>query len=78
MRKLKNWLAAHTSTDLQSGTVTDWAVEAHTIAVEHAYADVPAHGRIGARYFERNLPFVDEQLAKAAVRLAKVLDDSLQ
>src|SRR5262249_13045573 len=77
VRKLKNWLASHSISDLQRGAVTDWALEAHTIAAQHTYADVPANERLGVRYYKRNLPFVDEQLAKGAVRLAKILNDAL-
>ena len=77
VHKLNTWLSSQSETDLQSGTVTDWALGAHQIAGEHAYGDVPASKRLGAKYFKGALPFVDEQLAKAAVRLAKILNDTL-
>jgi hypothetical protein len=77
VHKLNSWLSSQSVTDLQSGTVTDWALEAHQIAREHAYGDMPASKRLGAKYFKRALPFVDEQLAKAGVRLAKILNETL-
>ncbi len=76
-KKLTTWLSSQSVTDLQSGAVTDWALEAHQLAKEHAYGDVPASKRLGAKYFKSAIPVVDEQLAKAAVRLAKILNDTL-
>jgi hypothetical protein len=78
VRKLNTWLSSQSETDLQSGTVTDGARGAHQIAREHAYGDVPATKRLGVRYFKRVLPFVDAQLATGAVRLAKLLNETLQ
>ena len=62
---------------LQGGTVVDWALESHRVAVEHAYGSLPRTRRLGAAYFHDNWPVVDKQLARAGVRLAHVLNDAL-
>ena len=61
---------------LERGTVVDWAMEGHRIAVEHAYR-LPRDGRIGRAYVEANRPIIDHALIAAGVRLAKVLNDAL-
>ncbi len=55
----------------------------HEAAASHAYknpggnTDFPASGgKIGKAYYDANISVVDEQLAKAGVRLAKVLNDA--
>jgi hypothetical protein len=58
-----------------------WANESHKVAVAHVYADVPADGpppRLAADYVERSLPVVDEQLLKAGIRLAEMLNHVLE
>jgi hypothetical protein len=81
---LRDWIAAHDAASIGGGTFADWANETHGQAVRHAYRTADgrdpfpaADGRIGEDYQRANLPVVDEQLAKAAVRLAKVLNDAL-
>jgi hypothetical protein len=61
---------------LERGTVVDWAMEGHRIAVEHAYR-LPRDGRIGREYVRANRPIVDRALIAAGVRLAKVLNEAL-
>jgi nuclease S1 len=61
---------------LERGTVADWAMEGHRIAVEHAYR-LPRGGRIGQAYVQANRPIIDHALIAAGVRLAKVLNDAL-
>jgi hypothetical protein len=61
---------------LEAGTVVDWAMEGHRIAVEHAYR-IPRDGRIGRAYVRANRPIVDRALIAAGVRLAKVLNEAL-
>src|SRR5689334_20355939 len=46
---------------LERGTVVDWAMEGHRIAVEHAYK-LPPDGRLGAAYVEQNKPLIDHAL----------------
>jgi len=59
-----------------AGTVVDWALQTHRAAVEHAYAIPPSH-RLGRRWIDGNVPVVERQLALAAARLARVLNDAL-
>ena len=61
---------------LEGGTVVDWAMEGHRIAVEHAYR-LPRDGRIGWAYVRANRPIVDRALIAGGVRLAKVLNEAL-
>jgi nuclease S1 len=61
---------------LEAGTVVDWAMEGHRIAVEHAYR-LPRDGRIGRAYVRANRPIIDRALIAAGVRLAKVLNEAL-
>lgn len=61
---------------LERGTVVDWAMEGHRIAVEHAYR-LPRGGRIGQAYVQASRPIIDHALIAAGVRLAKVLNDAL-
>lgn len=54
------------------GTITDWALEAHR-AARAAY---PTEGdtKLGGEYYDRNRLVVENQLIKAGVRLATVLN----
>lgn len=53
--------------------VDAWVAESYRLAVDVAY-DLPADRVLGTAYFERALPVVKEQLEKAGVRLAHLLD----
>jgi len=61
---------------LERGTVVDWAMEGHRIAVARAYR-LPRDGHIGEAYIRANRPIIDHALIAAGVRLAKVLNDVL-
>jgi hypothetical protein len=61
---------------LEAGTVVDWAMEGHRIAVEHVYR-LPRDGRIGRAYVRENRPIIDRALIAGGVRLAKVLNEAL-
>jgi len=59
-----------------------WASETAKLACDYAYTD--SKGRhiqrgfsLGQEYFDRVAPVIDEQLAKAGVRLARLLDSLL-
>lgn len=59
------------------GSAVDWANESQRVAVERVYADVPADGpppKLTTEYIEQSGIVVDEQLQKAGVRLATVLN----
>ena len=64
-----------TSTMTQADSFVDWALEAHQLALEHAYRNIPANKRLGQPYFSANRPVVDGQLSKAGLRLASILND---
>ena len=83
VKALEDWIATQDVRAIESGTVTDWANETHAQAVHHAYKNAkgtgsfPAtKGSVGKTYDKANLPVADQQLAKAGVRLAKVLNDA--
>ncbi|HSP97609.1 MAG TPA: S1/P1 nuclease [Candidatus Dormibacteraeota bacterium] len=83
VHRLEEWIATQDVTAIENGTFVDWANETHGQAVHHAYKtangsqDFPAtKGKIGKRYQDANIGVVDQQLAKAGVRLAKVLNDA--
>ena len=62
-----------------AGTATAWANEAHQVAVEHAYADITVDGPpplITDEYVKANTVVVEQQLQRAGVRLASVLDEA--
>ncbi|MGH7511930.1 MAG: S1/P1 nuclease [Gemmatimonadales bacterium] len=62
---------------LERGTVVDWAMEGHRIAVEQVYGPIPRGGRLGQRYLDASRPVIDHALIAAGVRLAKVLNEAL-
>ena len=59
-----------------NGGPEDWALETHRVAQEAVYL-FPDTRVIDDRYLEKALPVIHEQLAKAAVRLARVLNQAL-
>lgn len=62
------------------GTAVDWANESQRVAVERVYADVPADGpppKLTREYIDKSCLVLDEQLQKAGVRLAMVLNRCL-
>ena len=60
----------------ESGAPAAWAMETHRVAEEAVYL-FPDSREIDDRYLEKALPVIHEQLAKAAVRLASVLNRAL-
>lgn len=81
--QLNAWLATQNVAALQRGSVVDWTLEAHTVARQQAYRDadgrsIPSGGaRLGRAYCDARLAAVDQQLAKAGVRLARLLNEAL-
>jgi hypothetical protein len=55
------------------GTPRDWVLESFAVAREVAYNNVS--GKLGSDYLEQCTPLVRTQLAKAGIRLAKVLNE---
>jgi hypothetical protein len=65
------------------GTPADWAMESLSAAKDHAYGLLPAPGpqnryRLSAAYVADATTVVAEQLSKAGVRLARVLNQALR
>lgn len=76
--RLNRWLAAQDERRLAAGTFVDWVNEAHGLARTHAYKGVAQQGAaLGRAYYEANRVIVDQQLATAGVRLARVLNEAL-
>lgn len=76
VEKLNAWINTHSLVQLQKGTTSEWAVESHRAAVETAFR-LPVDKKIGASYFREGLRVVEERLAKAGVRLARILNEAL-
>ncbi|MCG3114119.1 MAG: S1/P1 nuclease [Candidatus Manganitrophus sp. SA1] len=77
VERLREWLKKRSVPALQKGTVVDWALEAHRAAVNVAYP-TPEDRKLSKDYFEKSVPVMDELLAKAGVRLARVLNEAFQ
>ena len=60
----------------ETETPEKWAQESHQVAITVAYV-LPAHGEIDEAYVAKALPVMQQQLAKAAVRLSCVLNRAL-
>lgn len=74
---LEERLKKRSIVDLQKGTVVDWALEAHRAAVDAAYR-LPKNRKLSRNYFEKSLPVMDELLAEAGVRLARLLNEAFR
>lgn len=66
-----------------SGTANDWAIETYAVSKVNAYGPLPAPGASGiytlpATYVKNAKSVVANQLSKAGVRLAFVLNDALK
>ncbi|TAK10458.1 MAG: S1/P1 Nuclease [Candidatus Manganitrophaceae bacterium] len=77
VERLQARLKRRSIADLQSGSVIDWALEAHRAAVDVAYR-IPKDRKLSKPYFEKSIPTMDGLLAKAGVRLARVLNEAFQ
>ena len=63
----------------QSGTAADWATESHKIAPAKIYGEMQYEPRTLELFWESELlPVVNEQLEKAGVRLAALLNAALR
>jgi hypothetical protein len=63
----------------RGGSAADWANESHAVAQRIIYGTLPHEpGLLPASYVQAALPVVNEQLEKAGVRLAAVLNTVLQ
>ncbi len=74
-------IAPRNQKEWAKGTPESWANETHRVAVDVAYHDVPADGpppALGKAYVERSRAAVVEQIERAGVRLAAVLNAALK
>jgi S1/P1 Nuclease len=75
--------AARHAKSWRKGSVSDWAEESHREAVKITYGKLPkaaagTQPTIGEKYEKKAEPEVKEQIEKAGVRLARVLNEALQ
>ena len=70
---LINGSTAEEMNEMRKGSILRWAMESHRLAGEFAY-DLPADGKLGQAYYDKNWPIVDKQLLRGGMRLARVLD----
>ncbi|MEW6683870.1 MAG: S1/P1 nuclease [Nitrospirota bacterium] len=75
-RRLTGRIGRDVESELERGTVVDWVAESHRAAVETSYR-LPPDRALGDEYAAQALPVVDDMLAKAGIRLAKILNDAL-
>jgi hypothetical protein len=80
--RLGAWLGTQDVEALAGGSVEAWALDAHRSGAAVAYGKLPQPDAKGVfkldgddAYFESGRTVVEEQMAKAGVRLAKLLND---
>jgi hypothetical protein len=71
------WLPGKDLDQLAKGTPIEWALDAHQIAIENSFNNVEQDEDLGDDYLKAASPFVDQQLALAGIRLARILNDIL-
>lgn len=74
--QLNQWLSSQNEADLAGGSVTEWAMQSHDAARDHAYTFAPDK-RLDEGYVRQNVPIVEAQLARAGVRLSVLLNAAL-
>jgi hypothetical protein len=75
-KRLTRGIDRESASRIERGTVVDWALESHRAAVETSYR-LPPDRVLGDDYADNAFPVVDDMLARAGVRLAKMLNDAL-
>jgi hypothetical protein len=73
---------ASAPTVVARGAIESWAKDAHALA-RAAYADLGPRDaddryRLDATYYDRHAPRVDDQLKRAGIRLARILNENLR
>jgi hypothetical protein len=79
VRRLGNWLdglGSHRRAELAAGSVEDWVDECHAVAVTQVYGRLPPDRQLGWAYVRAMRPAIERQLARAAIRLARVLNQA--
>ena len=83
-RRLEDEIATSGAANLQRGDRIGWVEETHGVAVRDAFGSLvmspvtrDRRPSLGTGYVEHCQPVVDRQLARAAARLARTLNDTL-
>ncbi|HXJ93211.1 MAG TPA: S1/P1 nuclease [Terriglobia bacterium] len=78
--ELERQITPQERTAWERGTITDWVLEGHHVAVTVAYGDLGSDNPavIGASYEAQADLVIETQLEKAGVRLAELLDQGLR
>jgi hypothetical protein len=78
--KLDAKIAGDAASRWRGGSAKQWAVESFETAVKHVYAGVAPDGEptpLDHTYVDNGQKLIDEQLAKAGIRLAEILNRTL-
>jgi len=79
--ELEKSIAAKNKDLWANGSIEDWALESYEIAKNDLYREFPHPGpsfyevRLDKNYYSRMRPIAEEQLKKAGIRLARILND---
>jgi hypothetical protein len=76
--QLNGQITADQKAAWQNGRTRAWANESAKVAIEHVYAGVAAEGpatHLDQTYVSNGQRVIDEQLSKAGIRLAKILNE---
>ncbi len=78
LERTRRRITSETKTAWVQGSLRDWTWETHQVAVRNAYDSLPSDEarQLDEAYVERAEAAIEEQLAKAAVRLAYLLADA--
>lgn len=73
-----SWFPGKTIARLSAGTPVTWAEEAHKVAHDDACPGVTEGAALDQAYIARVRPLLDQQLALAGLRLARLLNETLR
>ena len=75
--RLENgWLKTADVAAVDQGDIASWALETHAIALK-VFNETPPDNFLDDDYFKAELPVIDQQLGRAGLRLAKLLNDKV-
>ena len=81
---LNGEITAQDKTSYESGSATGWLLDAHRLAIDNAYREIPTptgsginfRSTIPVNYYRDNEIIVETQFKRAGIRLAKILNES--
>jgi nuclease S1 len=76
--RIRSWLGTQDASVIEAGDVIAWVEAGHRMARSQVYASLPANHHLPADYAPKHIGVVREQLGKAGVRLAMILNDALR